>query len=308
MGEFGTLVSDARARAIVGCVYARAKMVVTGDLLRVNLYPVRRVATTRGVKKKPSRPAQIALNRRRAENLAKDIAHLNFPRGSGALWVRLDYAFFIRDAGRNPTREEARKMAKAYLRILKREYKKRGAELKYQNFCQTGRKSGKVHHHILVSGLPSGLTREWLEELWVYGYGNVTGVKYRNGSIAGLVSYSFKGTDVYYSCSRNCKRPQEEPYADGTPASVYVRDDRIFLKDVRYIDDNPDDLAFIRKKFPGYEVAFVRKTPEYIAPEGGGEPLPFTGPFVEIELYRREAADGSAVPKWLKDEQGGIAA
>ena len=298
---------QSKKKADLGRVYARARAVVTGDLVRINLYPVRRVATTRGVKKNPSRPAQIELNRRRAENLAKDIAHLNFPRGSGALWVRLDYAFFIREAGRNPTSEEARKMAKAYLRILRREYEKRGAEFKYMNFCQTGRKSGKVHHHILVSGLPGGLTRERLEELWVHGYGNVVGVRYQNGSIAGLVSYSFKGADVYRSCSRNCKRPQETPYPDGAPASVYVRDNQISLKDVRYIDDNPDDLAFIRKRFPGYEVAYVRKTPEYIAPEGGGELLPFVGPFVEIELYRREAANVSALPRWLKDEQGGMA-
>ena len=302
MGGLGELVYGARVRANVGCVYARSRMVVTGDLLRVNLYPVRRVATSRGVKKNPSRPAQVELNHRRAENRAKDIAHLNFPRGSGALWVRLDYNFFIEEAGRNPTRVEARKMAKAYTRVLRREYKKRGAELKYMDFCQIGRKSGKVHHHILLSGLPAGMKREDIEALWVHGYGNVIGVKYRNGSIAGLVSYSFKGTDVYYSCSRNCKRPQEEPYEDGSPASVYVRDNMVSMRDACYIDENPDDLAFIRKRFPGYEVSFVRKTPEYIESDEGLGLLPFTGPFVEIELYRREAKDGSALPRWLENE------
>jgi hypothetical protein len=273
--------------------------------MRVNLYPVRRVATVRGVKKNPSRAAQVELNRRRAENLAKDIAHLNFPKEVRPIWVRLDYAFFIRELGRNPTLEEARKMAKAYLRILRREYEKRGAEFKYMNFCQRGRKSGKVHHHILLTGVPEGMKREDVEALWKHGYGNVVGVKYQRGSIASLVSYSFKGTDVYRSCSKNCKRPQEEAYADGSPASVYVRDGRIAMKDVRYIDDNPDDLAFIRKKFPGYEVAFVRKTPDSV--ELGGELglMPFTGPFVEIELYRRDASEGSAVPGWLKDEEGG---
>jgi len=141
----------------------------------------------------------------------------------------------------------------------------------------------------------------------VHGYGNVIGVTYRNGSIAGLVSYSFKGADVYYSCSKNCKRPQEEPYEDGSPASVYVRDNMISMRDACYIDDNPDDLAFIRKIFPGYEVAYVRKTPEYIAEDGGVGFLPFTGPFVEIELYRREAADGSAVPRWISDKEVGAA-
>ncbi len=290
-------------RADLGRVYARARMVVTGDLMRVNLYPIRRVATSRGVKKNPSRPAQVELNRRRAENRTKDIAHLNFPRGSGALWVRLDYDFFIEETGRNPELSEARKMAKAYLRILKREYEKRGAEFKYMNFCQRGRKSGKVHHHILLSGLPEGMKREDIEALWKHGYGNVVGVKHRNGSISGLVSYSFKGTDVYYSCSKNCKRPQEEPYEDGSPASIHVRDGMISMRDVRYIDDNPDDLTFIRKKFPGYEVSFVRKTPEFITTGAELGVLPFTGPFVEIELYRREAAGGSALPKWLEGEE-----
>lgn len=294
-------------KADLGRVYARSRFVVTGDLMRVNLYPVRRVATTRGVKKKPSRAAQVELNRRRAENLAKDIAHLNFPKEARPIWVRLDYAFFLRELGRNPTPEEARKMAKAYLRILRREYEKRGAEFKYMNFCQRGRKSGKMHHHVLLLGLPEGMRREDVEALWKHGYGNVVGVKYRNGSIASLVSYSFKGTDVWRSCSKNCKRPQEKPYEDGSPASVFVRDGKIALKDVRYIDENPDDLAFIRKKFPGYEVAYVRKTPEPIA-EDGGVLLPFTGPFVEIELYRRDTSEPSAVPRWLKDEEEGASA
>ena len=290
-----------KKRADLGRVYARSRFVVAGDLMRVNLYPVRRVASERKAKSKPSRAAQVELNRRRAENMAKDIAHLNFPRGSNSLWVRLDYHFFIRDAKRNPTLEEARKMAKAFLRILRREYEKRGAELKYMNFCQRGRKSGKVHHHILLSGLPEGMKREDVEVLWKHGYGNVVGVKYQNGSIAGLVSYSFRGADVYRSCSKNCKRPQETHYEDGTPPSVFVRDGKIAMKDVRYIDDNPDDLTFIRSKFPGYEVAYVRKTPEPIAE--GGVILPFTGPFVEIELYRTSAKDASGLPRWL--EEGG---
>ena len=289
-------------KADLGRIYARARFVVTGDLMRVNLYPVRRVASGRKAKSKPSRAAQVELNRRRAENLAKDIAHLNFPKGSNPVWVRLDYNTFFRELGRHPTLEEVRKMAKAYLRILRREYEKRGAEFKYMNFCHRGRKSGKVHHHFLLTGLPEGLKREDLEALWKHGYGNVVGVKYRDGSIAGLVSYSLKGADVYRSCSRNCKRPQEEPYADGSPASVYVRDGKVALKDVRYIDDNPDDLAFIRKLFPGYEVSYARKTPEPIT-EDGGTLLPFTGPFVEIELYRRDTKAPSAVPRWISDKE-----
>ncbi len=291
-------IGHARAKQY-GRIYARTRMVACGDVMRVNLYPVRRVATSRGVKRKPSRAAQVELNRRNAENRAKDIAHLNFPRSSGSLWLRLDYDFFISEAGRNPTREEAKKMVKAYLRKVKREYGKRGAEFKWMDWCQIGRSAGKVHHHLLVSGLPEGFRREDLEALWGHGYGNVLGVKYRNGSIAGLVTYSFRGCDVYRSCSRNCKRPQEEPYEDGSPASVRVNDCMISMKDARYIDENPDDISFIRRKFPGYEVSFVRKTPDYIEAEHGLGLIPFSGPFVEIELYRPDTEEGSALPRWF---------
>lgn len=286
-----------------GRIYARTRMVVCGEVMRVNLYPVRKVAAARSAKRKPSRAAQVELNRRNAENRAKDIAHLNFPRGSGTIWVRLDYDFFVREAGRNPSREEAQKMAKAYLRVLRREYEKRGAEFKWMNWCQVGRTSGKIHHHMLLSGLPKGMMREDIEALWKHGYGNVVGVKYRNGSIAGLVAYSFRGCDVFRSCSRNCKRPQEEPYEDGTPASIRVNDRMISMRDARYIDDNPDDITFIRKLFTGYEVSYVRKSPELIADEHGLGMIPFAGPFVEIELYRSEAGGGSALPKWLRKRE-----
>ena len=277
--------------------YARSRMVVAGDLMRVNLYPVRRIATSRGAKSKVSRPAQAALNRRNAENRAKDIAHLTFTKQTKPLWVRLDYAFFVDKLGRNPTVDEAKKMAKAFLRILRRKYEQHGGDLKYMNFCHVGKKKGKVHHHILITGVPEGVKREDIEALWLHGYGNVVSVKYRNGSIAGLIAYSFEGADVYRSYSKNCKRPSAERYEDGSPASLYVRDGMISMKDVHYIDDNPDDLAFIRGKFPGYEISYVRKTPEYIESDTGLSLLPFQGPFVEIELYRCDGTDPYVPPR-----------
>lgn len=274
--------------------YVRERMFTAGEVARVNLYPVRRVAAGRGAKRKASRPCQEALNRRNSRKKFEDIAHLNFNRETGGLRVSLDYDFFVEEQGRNPSREEYRAVLAAYVRKLRALYAAAGGELKYMVMTHIGRKKGRIHHHAIISTPPAGVSFAALRGVWVAGYANYDHLHFRNGSISGLTSYFFDNSvDSKWSCSKNCKRPSEEPYEDGSPASVDYIDGHVSMADAKYIDEHPDDYAFIERLFPGYAVQHVLPTAE-LAPENNGDvytTMPFGGPFVEIQLYRITAAD-----------------
>ena len=289
--------------------YARERMFTAGDVARVNLYPVRRVGTGRRAKMQASRPCQEALNRRNSRKKFGDIAHLNFNRATGGLRVSLDYDFFVEEQGRNPSKEEYKAILAAYIRKLRALYASAGGDLKYMVMTHIGRKKGRIHHHAIISTPPAGVSFEALRNIWAAGYDNYDHLRFHNGSISGLTSYFFDNSvDSKWSCSKNCKRPSEEPYEDGTPASVDYIDGHVTMKDARYIDEHPDDIAYIERLFPGYAVQHVKPTAE-LAPENNGDvytTLPFGGPFVEIQLYKISAADKPVrVPKRRNEPRGG---
>ena len=273
--------------------YARTRIFEAGDVMRVNIYPVRPVAKGRGAKRKPSRACQAALNRRNSRNRFTDIAHLNFNAKTGGLRVSLDYTGFIDQFGRNPTAEEYKAYLAAYFRKLKALYASYGLEFKYMAVTHVGRRAGKVHHHCIISSLPLDGSRDLLQKLWQCGYANFSPLRFSNGSIAGLTGYFFDGTDdKKWSCSRSCKRPSTEDYSDGSPASVSYSDAAVTMSQAHYIDKHREDISYIEKLFPGYAVKFVRPKTELIGVSGTAyDILPFDGPFVEIELYKLSAAD-----------------
>lgn len=271
--------------------YARERVFEAGDVMRVNLFPVRKVGRGRGAKRMPSRACQVALNHRNSVRLRQEIVQLNFPREVGGLCGRFDYARFWEEFGRNPNESEYKAYMAQFVRRLRALYVKHGGELKIVKFTHLGRVRGRTHHHMIFSTPPVGVMREDIEALWEVGYCNIRKLQYVNGSVENLVQYVSDGSgECKWSCSRNCKRPSKEPYADGTPASVHYIDGHVTMADAHYIDGHADDHAYIKRLFPGWEVKNVRVTAEMGA-DGEGQVctlLPFGGPFVEIELYREE--------------------
>lgn len=275
--------------------YARMRKFEAGEVMRVNIYPVRNVARGRKPKLQASRACQEALNRRNSKKKFSDIAHLNFTKTTGGYRLLLDYNFFIDQFGRNPNAEEYKAYLAAYFRKLRALYASCGAELKYMYCTHVGRRMGKVHHHGIISTPPSEIYEEVIG-LWQamgLGYSSHDPLYFRNGSIAGLMNYFFDGTvDQKWSCSRNCKRPSVETYEDGAPASVTYEDRTITMSQAHYMDKNRDDIAYIESLFPGYAVQHVTPKLECVGVSGTGyDVLPFDGPFVEIELYKLSAAD-----------------
>lgn len=275
--------------------YARMRKFEAGEVMRVNIYPVRNVARGRKPKMQASRACQAALNKRNSRKRFQDIAHLNFNKREGGYRVLLDYNFFIEQFGRNPNAEEYKAYLAAYFRKLRALYAAHGAELKYMYCTHVGRRAGKVHHHCLISTPPSEIYEEVIA-LWQamgLGYSSYDPLYFRNGSIAGLMNYFFDGTvDQRWSCSKNCKRPSVEAYEDGTPASVSYEDRAITMSQAHYMDKHREDIAYIERLFPGYAVSHVVPKAEAIGVSGTEyNLLPFDGPFVEIELYKLSASD-----------------
>lgn len=268
--------------------FARERVFVAGDVMRVNLFPVRRVGRGRGAKRMPSRASQAALNHRNSLKLRRDIVQLNFPESLGGMTGRFDYGVFRRKFGRNPSTEEWKAYLAQFVRRLKALYARHGAELKVVKFTHVGRVKGNVHHHLIFSKIPYGVSNSEIEALWEVGYVRLSDLKYEAGTVDNLVEYISNGSgECSWSCTRNCKRPSEEDYADGTPASVHYIDGHATMADAHYIDSHADDHAYIKRLFPGWEVRYVLPTAECVPENGGvGALLPFGGPFVEIELYR----------------------
>ena len=271
--------------------YARERMFVAGSVARVNIFPVRKVGRGRGAKRMPSRPCQEALNHRNSLKLRKDIVQLNFPEEVGGITMRLDYKHFWDEFHRNPTEVEWKAYLAQFVRRLKTLYQKHGAELKMVKFTHIGRKNGRKHHHLIFTTPPEGITHKAIKELWPAGFGWFSDLEYVDGSVENLVGYlSDWSGECWWSCTRNCKRPSKEDYADGTPASVHYIDGHVTMADAHYIDTHRDDFAFIKRLFPGWEVRYVTPTAEMHAADGSViSAACFGGPFVEIELYLPEA-------------------
>lgn len=112
-----------------------------------------------------------------------------------------------------PTPEGARKSLKKFFRRLRKEYKKRGKELKY--IVTTEYKRTAIHHHLVLNEI--GDTAKTVNRIWEKGKAFFT-VIYEDGEVEDLAAYLIKETQnsfrdpdnpskLSYSCSRNLKKP-----------------------------------------------------------------------------------------------------
>lgn len=115
-----------------------------------------------------------------------------------------------------PTPEEAREIVKRFLRRMRKEYKRRGKELKY--IITTEYLKSSIHHHIILNEI--GDTVRIVNDCWEMGKAFFTGI-YKDGDVKNLAAYLIKETQrsfrdeenpnkLSYSCSRNLKKPQEK--------------------------------------------------------------------------------------------------
>lgn len=120
----------------------------------------------RGRKRKPKEnitPEAVAkVNRKNRErNLT---AKLNASFAPGDLWLTTTYEF-AEENGITRSRERCMKDYSSFIKNLQRRAKKAGIEIKAISSFGIGKRSGRPHHHIVISNVPT----QWLTEAWTHG-------------------------------------------------------------------------------------------------------------------------------------------
>lgn len=263
----------------------RERIVKTGDFARVHWYPVRREASgKRGKRNRESSLVQQKLNQKNRERMLADILHLNF--------TAQDYFLRLSYETQPDSIAEADKQLKNFFRRVRYYRKKNGlSELKYIYFTERGTQSGRIHHHVFISG---GMDRDVLEELWGHGYANTRRLQFSETGLVGLSKYGTKAkkqkiarkqeADTVartWNSSKNLLRPRMN-------REIFKNDYRIRARDAAYVDAHPDDFAFIEKLYPEYIVAAVEPTPNGAFDGETETPIP-RAHFITIYLYRRGA-------------------
>lgn len=261
--------------------YCRVAAVTANEYARVQMFPVRRTAKKRGAKKKATSAVQAALNQKNAEKHLSDLLHLNFTPDDDE--IGLDYD----DCTRPESIEAALKEVKNFLLRLKRAWAKKtgkqAADFRYVIITERT-STGKIHHHCAFSG---GMDVRELTQIWKNGRVHQRAFEFDENGLRALSHYMLKNRLSYrrWSASRNLKQPVQK-----------TNDHRMTMKDLRYINEHPEDVGFIEKKFPGWrvsprgvEVLAIRDEEsgeaQEVMEEGHEAPVM---PFITIQLYRED--------------------
>ena len=215
----------------------REKKYVCGEYLDVFIYPVFEAGAPSGgkrVKRKPSTEAQKKLNRRHREEKLVRLLHANFTLDD--LEIHLTYK------GAQPENdEEAARLVRNYIRCVQRRRKKLDLPpLKYIVVTERGKRGGRYHHHLTLSG---GIDRDELEKLWTHGYANSRRLQFTEEGLAGLGHYIVKSPvgKKAWTASKNL--------VDSEPRT---RDGRISGRKARELAENIQDNTRFEKLYPGY--------------------------------------------------------
>jgi len=210
------------------------KTYITGRVIEVEKYYRRDYppGEKREKRKKPT-PEQIKkINKRNQIKRLRRLINTNFEEGD--IHLVLTYKKEER-----PTPEEAKTILKKFLRVLRREYKKRGMELKYVITTEWQRKA--IHHHLIVNALKNENSAALINRLWERGRPKYTFLD-DTGQYEKLAEYFIKEIKdpeegekkQSYSCSRNLIRP--EPKIEKVKASSWKKKPKVplgyVLKDI----------------------------------------------------------------------------
>ena len=149
---------------------------------------------------------------------------------------------------------EAKRDMQNYIRRIKRLFKKAGAELKYIYCTEMGEESGRIHHHMIVSG---GVSKEALLKTWKGSRRNYAAYLEftENGYTDLAVYYAKKGNaekyERTYTTSQNLVKPEPLPEEDREARAF----SRVFTKKncQNFYEHNYTNEE-IGRMFPGYKL------------------------------------------------------
>lgn len=188
-----------------GRTFIRESVYVCGNYMDADIYPVFQKPGRRRSRCKPTSEIQRRLNQKNAEKRLTRLVHTNFTEDDIAL--HLTYR-----PGEEPeSKEGAQRDLQNYIRRLKRRYTKLGKEFKYISCTEYGKKTNRIHHHLIISG---GLDRDEIEKLWGRGYANSIRLQFGPDGVTGLAHYIAKDKLFFrhWNQSRNLVQPEPAQY------------------------------------------------------------------------------------------------
>ena len=159
-----------------------------------------------------NRAADAAAAVRRAPSRSgstKERRRGNSPASQTSTSVRATTPSISHTRRRRRAAEDAVRLVRHYIRRINRRRKKAGLDsCRYLLTTERGKKSGRIHHHLIISG---GLSRDEMEEVWGRGRANCLRLQFdRDSGITGLSMYITKDRAMYkrWSGSRNLIQPE----------------------------------------------------------------------------------------------------
>lgn len=255
-------------------VISREKITVAGEYKDVEFFPIyspSRRRLPRREKVRESSAAQKELNRKNAERRFFYLTAENFTRKDRH--VTLEYV-----SSGGITVEQCERDVENFIRRVRYVYQNLGVKLKYLAVVEIGTQRGRIHHHIIMSGLNAeqicaALPQDKYPEMykdgekptfedfmyitWGKGFANADRLRFDDG-LEGLTKYLSKAPKGRrrYKFSRNLTRFYRN-------AEIY--DNSASKKSLQQIILNEQNAEFFKNKYPGFELVKceVRKN-EYI--------------------------------------------
>lgn len=219
----------------------REKIYVCGNYLEAEYFPIleSEAKKARSKKMKETTKKMKNLNDKNRVNNTIRLANTNFTDND--LFVTLSYT----EETLPKNLEEAKKKLSNFLKRLRRRLKKEGLpQLKYIATIQYGKKTGKIHHHLIMNG---DLSRDVVEELWKKsekGRCNTQKLQFDEFGIEGLVRYMLRGAVGYKKVTRSKNLIQPKP----------IINDFKYSKRKIYDLANSQGGVELEKEFKGYKV------------------------------------------------------
>lgn len=222
-----------------GKTFNREQVYVCGEYMDADIYPVFQKPGARRKRCRPTSEIQTKLNQRNAEKKLTRLVHNNFTENDIAL--HLTYR-----NGEEPVDEaDALRVLGNFIKRLKRRYKKAGKELKYISCTEYGKKTGRVHHHLIING---GYDRDEIEKLWGRGYANSKRLQFEEDGVTGLARYIAKDKHFFkrWNQSRNLDIPEAAQY-DGQ----LNMDD---IAEIKEAIDSKNAYQYFEERYPDFEL------------------------------------------------------
>lgn len=244
------------------CLY-REKKHYCGEYLEVDIFPVFEYQRGRSRKRKPTTEMQKKLNQRNAERKLIRLLNTNFTKHD----IRFDLTYSPENEP--PTPEDAQRQLQNFLRRVKRYRKKHELpDLKYVAVTEQGSKSGRLHHHIVMSG---GIDINTLAEIWGKGYTTAKPLQFDENGIAGIAVYLVKEPILgkRWCASRNLEQPKTSE-RDGRLPQYKVK---------QFHDSGYDNREELEKLYEGYTLSDI--SPYYNEINGGY--------YLTVRMYKKPA-------------------